>query len=246
MSIPGIYQFPHAGAVVEALLDYLVAIIQQVIARQGCCRWALAGGDTPRRLYHRLSRPDTARWLDWNRIHLFWGDERCVPSSHPQSNYRMVRESLLDHVSIPAGNIFPIDGQLDSERAAAAYAEVLGGEPLDLLLLGMGEDGHTASLYATTPRLREELRLVIATKSPMPPTDRISLTLRTINAARQVVFLVVGEHKANRLAQVMEQHGRQEATLPAAMVNPESGALHWFVDLAAAARLPKTKPPDKD
>ena len=237
-----ILQFPHEGAAIEALSNYLVADIQRALCRQDCYRCALAGGSTPRRLYQRLAQPDVAGLLDWSRIHLFWGDERCVPSSDPQSNYRMIRESFLDHVPIPAGNIFPIDGTLDFERAAMTYAAVLGSEPLDLILLGMGDDGHTASLFLTTPHLRQESRPVIATRSPLPPVNRISLSLRTINAARQVVFLVLGEHKAGRLAQVMDQRGRQDAALPAAMVNPKSGALHWFVDHAAAAQLKTLQP----
>jgi 6-phosphogluconolactonase len=232
-----ILQFPHEDAAIEALTDHLVADIRKILGRQSFYRWALAGGNTPERLYQHLARPDVAGLLDWNRIHLFWGDERCVPSGDPQSNYRMVRESLLDYVPIPPANIFPINGTTDSERAAMGYAAVLGGEPLDLILLGMGDDGHTASLFLTTPHLREETRPVIPTTSPRPPVKRISLSLRTINAAHQVIFLVLGEHKAGPLAQVMDQRGRQDATLPAAMVNPASGALHWFVDHAAVAQL---------
>ncbi len=246
MNIAVIHECKDEAAVVQSLAAYLVADMRQVIARQGYYRLALAGGNTPRRLYQRLALPDAAGTIDWSRLYLFWGDERCVPAGHPQSNYRMVRESLLDQVSIPSGNLFPIDGRLEPERAATAYAEALGQEPLDLVLLGMGEDGHTASLFPATPRLREESRPVIATRSPVPPTDRISLTLRTINAARQVVFLVVGESKAGRLAQVMQQHGRPEPRLPAAMVNPGSGALHWFVDRAAASQLQNIPCPDKE
>lgn len=232
-----IRQYPHEGSVIEALANYLIADIQRTLSRQDFYRWALAGGSTPRRLYQYLAQPSVAGLLDWSRIHLFWGDERCVPLNDPQSNYFMVKESLLDCAPIPAGNLFPMEGALDSERAAITYAAVLGEEPLDLILLGMGDDGHTASLFLTTPRLREESRLVVATRSPLPPVDRISLSLRAINAARQVIFLVLGESKAGRLAQAIDQSGRQDATLPAAMVNPESGALHWFVDHAAAAQL---------
>ena len=235
--MPDILKFSDEGAVIEALADYLASDVRRTLARQACYRWALAGGSTPGRLYRHLAQPDAAGLLDWSRMHLFWSDERCVPQGDPQSNYRMVRESLLDHVPIPVKNIFPIDGTLDPERSATAYAAVLGEEPLDCVLLGMGEDGHTASLFPDTPRLREESRAVLATRSPLPPVHRVSLSLRTINAARRVFFLVLGAHKAARVAQVMEQLGRENADLPAAMVNPGSGALHWFLDDAAAAQL---------
>jgi 6-phosphogluconolactonase len=250
-----ILKFPDAGAVIEALADNLVSDIRGALGRKACYRWALAGGRTPGRLYKRLAQPDVAGSLDWSRVHLFWSDERCVPSDDPQSNYRMVRESLLDHVPIPAGNIFPIDGTLDPERSATTYAAILGDEPLDCVLLGMGDDGHTASLFPDTRRLREESSPVIATRSPLPPVHRVSLSLRTINAARRVFFLVLGDHKAIRVAQVMDQCGKPDATLPAAMVKPESGALHWFLDYAAAAQLDRksktvstenTIPPEKD
>ena len=240
------HEHPDEAAAVEGLVDFLVADIRQGIARQEYYRWALAGGNTPRHLYQRLACPEAAGAINWSRLYLFWGDERCVPAGHPQSNYRMVRESLLNHVPMPADNLFPIDGELESERAAAEYSKTLGEEPLDLVLLGMGEDGHTASLFPATPRLREETRPVVATRSPIPPVERISLTLRTINAARRVVFLVVGESKAERLAQVMQQRRRPEATLPAAMVDPRSGELHWFVDCAAASRIQDLKLPEKE
>ena len=232
-----ILTFPHESAAIEALANCLIADIRRTLGRQGCYRWALAGGSTPKSLYQRLARTDAAGVLDWSRIHLLWSDERCVPPGDPQSNYRMVRESLLDRVPIQAGNIFPIDGTLDSERSAREYSAILGEDPLDLILLGMGDDGHTASLFPDTPRLREETRPVISTRSPLPPVNRVSLSLRTINAARRVVFLVLGEQKAGRLAQVMDQHGRQDASLPAALVDPGSGALHWFLDHAAASQL---------
>jgi 6-phosphogluconolactonase len=237
-----ILKCPDEGAVVEALADYLASDIRETLSRQACYRWALAGGSTPGRLYRRLAQPGAADLLDWRRMRLFWGDERCVPPGDLQSNYRMVRESLLDHVPIPAENIFPIDGTLDPERSAEAYAEILGEEPLDCVLLGMGEDGHTASLFPGTPRLREESKTVIATRSPIPPVHRVSLSLRTINAARRVFFLVLGEHKTVPVARVMDQLGQKDADLPAAMVNPGRGALHWFMDYAAAGLLDRSHP----
>jgi 6-phosphogluconolactonase len=237
-----ILKYPDETAVIEALAGYLTSDIRATLNRQACYRWALAGGSTPGRLYRRLARPAAADLVDWRRMRLFWGDERCVPPGDPQSNYRMVKESLLEHVPIPAENIFPIDGTLDPERSAASYAAVLGEEPLDCVLLGIGDDGHTASLFPDTPRLHEESRTVIATRSPLPPVHRVSLSLRAINAARLVIFLVLGDHKAVPVARVMDQLGQKDAHLPAAMVNPRSGTLHWFLDNAAAAQLDRSHP----
>jgi len=232
-----IWKYPDGDAAVEALADCLTSDIRRTLSRQACYRWALAGGSTPGRLYRRLARPDAAGLIDWGRMRLFWGDERCVPPGDPRSNYRMARESFLDAVPIPVGNIFPIDGTLDPERSAEAYAAVLGEKPLDCVLLGMGDDGHTASLFPDTPRLREECRTVIASRSPVPPVHRVSLSLRSINAARCVLFLVLGNHKDVAVARVMDQLGRKDAFLPAAMVDPGRGALHWFLDQDAAALL---------
>lgn len=240
-----VHTYPEADAAIQALSRHLIADIARVLERQRCYRWALAGGLTPALLYRCLAEPAAAGQIDWNRIHLFWGDERCVSPTHAQSNYRMVRETLLDAVPIPAGNIFPMNGAIDPDAAAAQYSDILGAEPLDLILLGMGDDGHTASLFPHTPHLREDARRVAATRSPRPPAARISLTLRTINAARQVIFLVLGAGKAQALSRVLHPRGRQDAALPAAMVHPAGGMLYWFLDAAAAAQLNESAPPPR-
>ena len=202
---------------------------------------ALAGGNTPRQTYTLLATAAFAEQMDWERIHIFWGDERCVPPNHPESNYRMARETLLDHVPIPAANVHRIPGELAPEEAAAAYARelsaVFGADPIrfDVILLGLGSDGHTASLFPGTDALRVDDRPVAANYVPRLESWRITLTLPVINAARHVGFIVSGDHKAEALAAV-----QAEGALPAARIRPDPGELVWLIDAAAAAKLPET------
>lgn len=209
----------------------------RTIDESGRFRVAVAGGSTPRPVYRRLARPDMATRIRWHHVHVFWGDERCVPVSDPASNYRMVHEDLLSRVPIPDGNVHRIRGELPAAVAAATYERDLGGQPLDLVLLGMGTDGHTASLFPGTPRLGLHHERVIATTAPVEPADRVSLTLRAINEASTVRFWVSGADKAEVLAEVLGQSAGGEAWLPAARVRPTSGRLCWMIDEAAGQRL---------
>ena len=207
---------------------------------------ALSGGSTPRPTYRLLARQRQGLTVDWSRVEVFWGDERCVPPDHPDSNYRMARQALLDHVQIPAGQVHRIQGELPPPEAAAAYrAElqaVLGDHRqrrFDLMLLGLGADGHTASLFPGTPAVQEQCRDVVAVhvqKGHGRPSDawRVTLTLPVINDARHVIFLVSGERKADALARV---HAGEP--LPAGLVQPTEGTLTWLVDRDAAAALPR-------
>ena len=214
---------------VEALAKYLASDIRETLGRQACYRWALAGGSTPGRLYRRLAQPGAADVLDWRRMRLFWGDERCVPPDDPQSNYRMVRESLLDHVPIPAGNIFPIDGTLEPERSAAAYAQVLGEEPLDCVLLGMGEDGHTASLFpghgwGDAP---DSPDVLVVHEAPKPPPERVSLSAARLNRSQRVWFVITGSGKREALLR-----WKSGEVLPLSVVHGEQETVAWL-DAAA-------------
>ncbi len=211
-------------------------------------RLALAGGSTPKRLYAKLAA-DTR--IDWQNMALFWGDERVVPADHEKSNYRMVREVLLDHVPIPAAQIHRIEIERGAAEAASHYFAIVDEQPLDLVLLGMGDDGHTASIFPGATRATG----VAVTRSPVPPAERISLALDVINRAHEVVMLVAGANKAARLAEIYTQWqtggvqapGQQapgqgepvDDLLPAAMVRPER--LCWMVDEAAASALPQLK-----
>jgi 6-phosphogluconolactonase len=209
---------------------------------------ALAGGSTPQRMYARLARAE----LDWEGVHFFWGDERCVSPDHSDSNYRMAQEALLSHIPIPALNIHRIHGEHPAEEAAREYEEqtrlFFGGKVarFDLFLLGLGADGHTASLFPGTPALRETAHWVVAVKHDVPPpplVDRVTLTIPVINASANVLFLVSGADKAERLVQVL--HGPfQPELLPAQSVKPVNGAVRWLVDQAAAAKL-STQPLQK-
>ena len=234
---PTIRRFVDAAALADAVAVEVVERIGQAIAERGDCRLAVAGGSTPRPVYERLAEPGLAERVDWTRTHLFWGDERAVPPNHEKSNYRMVDETLLRHIRIPKANVQRIAGELDAGAAARQYAETLGEKPLDLVLLGMGGDGHTASLFPGTSALAQTTSRVLSTKSPVPPIDRVSLSLRALNEARTVLFMVAGASKADRLAEVLHQITTGSPSLPAAMVQPRSGALLWLVDASAAARL---------
>jgi 6-phosphogluconolactonase len=230
--------FKDRDELISAAADEIAEIAKAAAAARGVFRWALAGGSTPRALYAamaaRLARP---RDFPWERSEIFFGDERCVPPGDPQSNYRMARESLLDHVPVPAAMVRRIPGELPPAEAAEAYARALGEEPLDLALLGMGADGHTASIFPGSPPLFVPASSVWVTDSPLPPTRRISLSPTALSAARAVRFLVTGASKADRVREVALQHGSESPALPAAQIRPLSGDLVWWLDRAAAAHL---------
>jgi 6-phosphogluconolactonase len=201
---------------------------------------ALAGGSTARAPYALLADPG-APWreaLPWATTHVFFGDERAVPPGHRESNYGMVRDALLAHVPIPASNVHRIRGEEDPEAAAREYEDELRaffGPSLrfDLVLLGMGADGHTASLFPGSGALDEATRLVVAPFVPAVNATRITLTLPALAAAARVVFLVSGASKAPALARVLAGGSGPEA-LPAARVRPRQGTVLWLVDRAAA------------
>ena len=202
---------------------------------------ALSGGSTPRLLYQTLACDPYAARMAWDRWRVFWSDERCLPPDHEDSNYRMAREALLDHVKIPAQQIHRMRGEIEPEEAAEAYASlILDTSPsFDLILLGIGEDGHTASLFPGTEALQERRKLVVANWAPHLQAHRTTFTLPLINMAKNVVFLATDESKAEVLRDVLEP-AQGEHTLPTAMVRPAQGIIHWFLT-RDAARLLKTK-----
>jgi 6-phosphogluconolactonase len=200
----------------------------------------LAGGSTPNATYEALAR-DYSGELDWGSVHVFFGDERSVPPDHEDSNYRMAHEVLLSRV--PVGSVHRMRGELPPAEAAAAYEEELreffgpeGVPAFDLILLGLGEDGHTASLFPETSALDVTDRWVVANPVLKLEATRLTLTVPAINAARAVTFLVAGEGKAEALKEILEGETDPRA-YPAKFIRPESGDLTWMVDRAAASLM---------
>jgi 6-phosphogluconolactonase len=207
----------------------------------------LSGGETPRELYRHLARQQFAAKVPWRRVHLYWGDERCVPPDDARSNYGMARDAFIRHVSVPEANVHRLRGEDEPDAAARAYEKVLLEPPtrpaqsdvlmpvFDLVFLGLGADGHTASLFPHTAALAEETRLVVPNEGE-GTGPRLTVTLPVINAARRVWFLVCGAEKAGMVAEVLEGL-RMPAAVPAQAVAPAPGVLTWLLDEAAAAGL---------
>jgi len=235
--------FARDDALMEAAAEGFVGAAAAAVRARGRFAVALAGGATPRRLYALLASPPYASRVDWARVHVFWGDERCVPPDDPMSNYRMACVALLAHVPLPAENVHRIRGEDDPDAAAAAYErelrEAFAGPPVarfDLVLLGMGGNGHTASLFPGGAAIHETERWVMADYVAEMSMWRVTLTPVVINAAAEVVFLVSGPEKAATLKRVLEGPYQPDA-LPAQVVAPAAGRLRWLVDTAAAAAL---------
>lgn len=236
-----------AEAAAEAAAVEVAAALTAAADSRGRAAFCLAGGSTPKRLYHRLAEPPWEEEVPWDRVELYWGDERCVPVSHAASNYRMVREALVDRLPVLPAAVRRIPAELGPAAGAAAYRRILRsalGDPprFDLTLLGLGADGHTASLFPGAPD-PDPGRLAVAARAPDEPHDRVSLTLAALNASRRVVFLVTGAAKAPAVAAVLGEERREApgsggVDLPARRVRPEEGAVIWVLDRAAAAALP--------
>jgi 6-phosphogluconolactonase len=228
--------YPDPQGLAQAAADYIVKHSTEAIAARGRFLIALAGGNTPRATYAALATEPYASRVDWSNVHVFWSDERSVSPDHPESNYRMAQETLLDHVPILEEHIYRIRGEVVPDWAASSYEmemlRILGSDGrFDLILLGMGADGHTASLFPHTTVLEEKEYPFNAIHLGPPRGWRVTMTLPCINAARHVLFLVAGEEKAEALARV--QAGEP---LPAALVQPEDGELVWMVDQAATGK----------
>ncbi|MFP4229202.1 MAG: 6-phosphogluconolactonase [Salinivenus sp.] len=234
---PTVHRAADREALSRAAAQFLVDDIHATLETQDTYTLALAGGSTPRRLYELLGT-GAAGTVPWDRVHLFWGDERYVPHDDPKSNVHLVRETLLAAATVPAANVHPIPTQHDTPDAAAtAYAETLQEwfadrtATFDTALLGLGSDGHTASLFPETSSFADDERWVRVVTAP-PRHDvatRLSCTMPVLNGARQAVFLVSGERKEEAVRSVLD---RRDPSLPATHVRPRA-ACHWFVDRAA-------------
>jgi 6-phosphogluconolactonase len=230
---------PDLETLSRSAADAFVAAARAALAERGRFSVSLSGGSTPRKLYQLLATEPYRDSIDWQRVHLFWGDERYVPYDDPLSNVRMVREALSDHVPIPPANLHPMPtGPADLEEAAHTYTRELHtffGEDLrfDLALMGMGADGHTASLFPGDTALQVRDRPVAVARPVSQPTARLTLTVPVFNRARTVLFLVAGADKADVLAEVLAGGH----TYPSQWIVPDDGQLLWYIDRAAAARL---------
>jgi 6-phosphogluconolactonase len=225
--------------------EKIVSIAKEAIQKSGKFSLALSGGQTPKSVYAVLASPDFKNKIDWKKVHVFWGDERPVVCTHPDSNYRMAKESLLDGVGIPPGNIHRIGSEEDPMLAAQQYEDELrdffdigeGAFPaFDLILLGMGDDGHTASLFPESEALVIKDRLVVDNYVKKLNTHRITFTFPVINNAHNVLFLVSGSTKSKMIKRVLENTDA-ENILPSQNVDPKNGSLFWFLDKAAASDL---------
>lgn len=239
MSAPRVRVYADKQALAEAAARDFVAKAAEAIEERGRFTVALAGGSTPKTAYELLAR-DHASEVDWANVHIFYGDERSVPPEHEDSNYRMSKEALLDHIS--AGSVHRMQGELPPEQAARAYeAELRNSFPdedlpsLDLVMLGIGGDGHTASLFPGTPALDEMDRWAVENPVEKLETIRITLTAPVINAARTVNFFVAGGDKAEALREILKGDGNPY-TYPAKLVKPRTGA-NWMLDGEAASKL---------
>jgi 6-phosphogluconolactonase len=235
--------FPDLESLSQAAAGLFARLAADAVNTRGRFSVALSGGSTPRRTYEILAQPPFREQVPWGRTHVFWGDERCVDPSDPRSNARLARAALLDHVPLPRTQIHPFLCHPSPAAGAREYEILLrdffgGGTPrLDLVLLGLGDNGHTASLFPYDPALEEQERWTAAVYIPGEALHRVTFTPTLINRAAVVAFLVAGTAKAGVLREVI-QKPRDPRRLPAQLVSPEDGELYWLVDLGAAGQLP--------
>jgi 6-phosphogluconolactonase len=239
---------PTPAAVAKAAAQLFTTAVVKAVASRGLARIAISGGTTPKVMFELLANAAEpfVKQIPWDKLDLYWVDERCVPPDHAESNYRMTREALLSKVPLPAEHIHRMEGELDPEVAAARYESTIrntfkleGAETptFDLVLLGMGDDGHTASLFPHTEALNDLSHIAIANHVPQKDTWRITLTWPVINQGREVAFLIEGAGKAQVLHDVFLGPYQPE-TFPSQIIRPASGHLTLLLDEAAASKLP--------
>ncbi|MFQ3567331.1 MAG: 6-phosphogluconolactonase [Aggregatilineales bacterium] len=241
-----VHVYPTARHLAIACAERIVSIAQSAIGVRGRFIIALAGGATPRLTYQLLATEEYSSQIDWRDSYIFFSDERCVSPESKDSNARMARETLLNFVPIPLNHIYRIHGELEPQQAAEQYEIALHdffeqrlglhSPQFDVVLLGLGADGHTASLFPGSPALHVRGQWVAAHEVPALKSWRITLTAEAINAAVNVLFLVSGAEKAEAVKQVLEGPHRPEL-LPAQLIRPETGNLYWLLDAKSAALL---------
>jgi len=234
--------FPDINALSRAAAERFVSLSQAAILLHGRFATALSGGSTPRHLYSLLGSSPYCENIDWKRVHIFWADERCVAPSHEDSNYKLVADTMLLKAAVPEGHIHRIHGEEGPGPAAAMYEEELhrffaaSPKPVfDLVVLGAGVDGHTASLFPESALLQEKTRDVVPVYREKPEVDRVSLTLPVLNRSAHLLFLVAGDDKADIVHEVLRSGSQKQ--YPAGRVQPVDGILSWFIDKAAASKI---------
>ena len=236
-----LHQYSTSEEFVDGVVRTIVDLILKALNEHRQATLLLSGGSTPRKIYERLGKGASDSAIDWDGVHLFWGDERCVPPSHADSNYGMVKESLLSQISLPEANIHRIPAELQPDKAAAEYEKGVrqffqtSGENMpafDLILLGLGEDGHTASLFPGSTATHEQTKLFTSVFVEKFAMHRVTATVPLINSGATVMMLVSGASKAGILNEVLKESPRY---YPAQLVNPKSGNLQWHVDYDAAS-----------
>jgi len=234
---PEIKVLPDSAGIAVEAAERVIAAANRAAGEGRSFSIALAGGSTPKALYELLASEAYKSRIDWPRVEVFFGDERTVPPDHKDSNYRMANETLLSRVPIPGDNVYRMAGEVEPNEAAKEYGQMLkekfGEGGMDLVLLGMGDDGHTASLFPATEALKETKHRCVANFVPKLSTWRLTLSVPFINRADNVMFLVSGASKAARLQEVLEGP-RDPTRLPSQLIQPATGRMTWLVDAPAA------------
>jgi 6-phosphogluconolactonase len=237
-----IHVFDNTDKILTALADFIVTQAAGAIRNRGRFSLVLSGGSSPKKLYELLASDAYRQKIDWTKVYFFFGDERNVPATHSDSNFLMAKKAMFEPLSIPDGQIFKMNTDLGPAAAAADYEAKLNtffsGAKIafDVVLLGLGDDAHTASLFPGTPVLHEREKMVASCFIPKVNMDRITLTAPCINQAHVVVFLVFGASKAEAIKYIMKGE-RNIEQYPAQLIQPVSGQLHWYMDKPAAALL---------
>ncbi len=240
-----IYKFPGIAELAAQLAADFKAAAEEKAAAGERLIVALSGGHTPKSFFEVLAQPPYRDSVPWDSVIFFWGDERCVPPDNDESNFKMTNLALLSHITIPEQNVHRVLGENPPEEEAERYAEVIknfvpsagnGFPRFDWIFLGMGDDGHTASLFPGAPTLQEREKICVAATHPQTGQKRVSVTFPVLDNGARVSFLVAGADKEPVLRQILEGEG-QQLPYPSSMVNPVDGVLEWYVDSAAAPWL---------
>lgn len=249
LDLATVYILKDRDELSRSLAQMFVRLAEDAVERRGRFTVALSGGSSPRSLYSLLATPEYAGRVRWDKVVIFWGDERCVPLDNPESNYATANDSLLSRVDVNPDNVHPVTGQESNPAAAAENYERLlreifavSGDALpgfDLILLGLGTDGHTASLFPGTTALSEHRRLVVENHVDKLSTFRITFTFPVLNAASHVAFMVSGDDKKEILPKVLKP---EPVIYPSQLVHPRAGVLEWYADAPAAEKLSRGNP----